>query len=135
MPANSALRRSVKRVLSPLAGRRTYRYLQAVSMARDIRSGAFTEPEVALVEPALRAGETAVDLGANFGMYLPEMANGVGPTGSVLAYEPIPFTVDTLRVIVRLLRLPGVTVVPKAAGERAGTLAFSVPLQSSGALS
>jgi FkbM family methyltransferase len=102
-------------------------------MSRDIRSGALTEPELDLVSPSLRQDETAVDLGANFGMYCARLSKVVGRGGRVYAFEPVPFTVATLRRVVRLLGLSNVTIVDKGVGEHSGTVSFSVPEQASGA--
>ena len=102
-------------------------------MARDIRSGALSEPELDLVGPGVRAGETALDFGANYGLYAAALAKAVGRRGRVYAFEPIPFTASTLQVVLRLLRAGNVEVVPKAVGEKSGTLSFSLPIQESGA--
>lgn len=133
MPANSTARRLVKYAISPLIGTAAYRYVQAGVKARDIRSGEFSEPELDLVALGLLSGETAVDVGANFGMYLPAMAQAVGPAGSVRAFEPVPSTVQALRVVVRLLRLRNVVVHPAGCADIAGTISVSVPVQRSGA--
>lgn len=132
---NSSPRRAVKRLAAPLLGERAYSWLQALSIARDIRSGAFTEPEMALVAPAVRRGESVIDVGANLGMYLREMSRAVGPQGVVYAFEPIPFTCMTLRKIVGLGRLHNVRISATGCADRAGTATFQVPLQAAGALS
>ena len=102
-------------------------------MSIDIRSGALAEPELDLVSPALRPGETALDLGANFGMYCAHLSKAVGPAGRIYAFEPVPFTVSALSRVARLLRLGNVTIVDKGVGERSGMVSFSVPEQLSGA--
>lgn len=135
MPADSRARRLVKRVLAPVVDERAYRYVQAAAMARDIRSGRLSEPELDVVPHAVRAGEVAIDVGANFGMWVPALSRAVGDSGRVYAFEPIPFTVSTLRLVARLLRVRNVEIVPKACGESAGTTTFAVPLQGSGAVS
>src|SRR5919112_1934529 len=78
MGANSAARRLVKKALYPVLNEHTYRYLQAASKAWDIRSGKWTEPEVDLLPLAVRAGDTALDIGANFGLYCHHLARVVG---------------------------------------------------------
>jgi FkbM family methyltransferase len=45
----------------------------------------------------LRAGDTAIDVGANFGMHTLLFAGLVGPTGRVLAFEPTPVAASALR--------------------------------------
>ena len=135
MPANSLPRRVAKRALAPVLNERTYRYAQALAMARYLRSGSLSEPEIELIPYAVREGESALDVGANYGMWTYPLSRAVGPNGRVYAFEPVPFTVDTLRLVVRLLRLRNVEIVPKACGEREGSIEFAVPVQDSGAIS
>jgi FkbM family methyltransferase len=52
----------------------------------------------ALAEP----DTTAIDVGANVGLLTIELADAVGPGGSVWAFEPLPATVQRLRENVRL---------------------------------
>ena len=68
MPANSALRRVTKKVLHSFLGDSSYKYFQAISKAKDIRNGSWSEPELELIQFAIKPGETALDLGANFGL-------------------------------------------------------------------
>src|SRR5258707_9420693 len=46
------------------------------------------EKEIAFVARWLRPGMTAIDIGANLGVYSLPMARLVGPEGQVFAYEP-----------------------------------------------
>jgi FkbM family methyltransferase len=135
MAANSTLRRTVKHVLAPLVSEHVYQYFQGVAKAWDIRRGRFTEAEIALIPVAVRPGDTVVDVGANFGLYCHALSHAVGRTGRVFAFEPVPFTCRTLRLVVRILRLGNVEVVEKGLSDRAGTVSFTVPLQESGAAS
>jgi FkbM family methyltransferase len=135
MGANSLPRRLVKFALRPLLTDTTYQYVQMAAKAWDIRSEAWTEPELDLVPLCVRPGEAAIDIGANFGMYSYHLSRAVGPTGRVFAFEPIPFTHQTLRKVVRLLGLQNVTVVPKGCSDKDGQISFEVPLAESGALS
>lgn len=135
MPADSSVRRLVKRLARPLFNDSTYSWIQAVAAARDIRSGALSEPEIDLVAAGVREGEHVVDVGANLGMYLPALSRAVGPAGVVFAFEPVPFTASTLTKVVRLLRLRNTRVLRKGCSDRGGSVVFEVPVQSSGALS
>lgn len=136
MAANSLPRRMVKRLLAPVLGEGTYSVLQAVAMGWDIRSGNWSEPELELLPMGLRAGETAVDIGANFGLYAYHMSRAVGPTGKVYSFEPIPFTARTFRLIQHGLRFGGnVELVNKGCGEKAGRVSFTVPVLDTGAIS
>lgn len=53
----------------------------------------------------LREGDVAVDVGANIGYYTLVSAKRVGPSGSVIACEPLPASISALE---RNLRLNGV---------------------------
>lgn len=46
------------------------------------------EDEVEFVRRYLQPGESAVDVGANFGIYITAMAERVGPAGTIFAFEP-----------------------------------------------
>jgi FkbM family methyltransferase len=135
MGANSAARRVVKKLLYPVLNEHTYQYLQAASKAWDIRSGSWSEPELDLIRYAVEPGDTALDVGANFGVYSYHLSRRLGRAGRVYAFEPVPFTHQTLARVARLLRMRNVVVVPKGCSDRAGEITFSVPVQDSGALS
>lgn len=134
MGANSAARRLLKKLLYPVLNEHTYQYLQAASKAWDIRSGKWTEPEVELLGAAVAPGETAFDIGANYGLYCYHLSRCVGRRGRVYAFEPVPFTYGTLSVVARLLRFRNVELIQKGCSDRAGRITFTVPVQASGAM-
>jgi len=73
------------------------------------------EPEVENVLRAfLRPGDTFVDIGANIGIFSLLAAQIVGPTGRVIAFEPVPITLEKLRANILLNDLQNITVVPIA---------------------
>jgi FkbM family methyltransferase len=87
--------------------------------------GEFSEGEVALFAQILRPGMLAVDVGANIGAHTLPMAQLVGPTGRVVAYEPQRVVFQNLCANVALsgmenviahwaaaTRLPGAVRVP-----------------------
>lgn len=132
MGANSAARRLVKTALYPVLNEHTYLYIQALAKAWDIRSGKWSEPELDLLPMAVRAGETALDVGANFGLYSHRLSRLGGVR--VYAFEPVPYTFRTLRLVARLLRFRNVELVEKGCSDRAGRITFTVPVQASGAV-
>jgi FkbM family methyltransferase len=131
---NTWLRRIAKRLLAPVRKTPIYSQIQAWSMARDITSGRFTEPEIKLLTDAVKPGDTALDIGANFGLYSYHLSRLTGPEGKVIAFEPIPFTSATLKRVIRKLNLRNVEIHAVGVGEIQGTLTFNVPLQQSGQL-
>jgi FkbM family methyltransferase len=62
----------------------------------------------------------ALDLGANLGYYSRLLAELVGPTGSVYAFEPDPENIEVLRHNLRAAAYRHVRVVPYAATDRRG---------------
>ncbi len=134
MPADSSTRHGVKRLLRRFVDERAYSTLHAMSVARDIRAARYAEPELDLVPAAVSRGDTAIDVGANLGMYVRALSRAAGLSGHVYAFEPIPYTAMTLRRVVGLLRLQNVEVIGKACGTAGGTARFRVPVQPSGAL-
>jgi FkbM family methyltransferase len=54
------------------------------------------EDEIRFLRRALRAGQHALDIGANYGVYTLSIARTVGPSGSVLAFEPASATARML---------------------------------------
>lgn len=135
MGADSLARRAMKRVLYPLMSDGLYQYIQCAAKAWDIRSGEWREPEMELIPYAVSAGETALDIGANFGVYAYHLSRTVGRSGKVYAFEPVPFTYQTLRKVAALLRLTNVEIVAKGCSDQDGDIEFQVPVAESGALS
>jgi FkbM family methyltransferase len=136
MGANSLPRRLVKRLLAPVLNEATYSVLQAVAMGWDIKSGGWYEPELELLTLGLREGETAIDVGANYGLYAYHMSRAVGPRGKVYCFEPVPFTARTFRLIQRALRFRhNVELVNAGCAEKSGRVTFTVPVNDTGAIS
>ncbi|MBI3321242.1 MAG: FkbM family methyltransferase [Candidatus Omnitrophica bacterium] len=135
MPADSAARKLLKQAMYPLLNERTYRVIQGLAKAWDIRRGTWTEPEVDVVRLAVREGETTIDIGANFGLYCYHLSRAVGRSGRVYAFEPVPFTYATCRLVGRLLGIQNVELFGKGCGNRNGRVAFTLPVQRSGAIS
>jgi len=135
MPADSSFRRRLKKILFPILNQRSYQLFQCAAKAWDIRTGAWTEPELDLIRPGVSAGDTALDIGANYGLYAYHLSRAVGPTGRVYAFEPVPFTSGTFRWVGRLLRFKNVQLVPKGCSNRSGRIAFTLPIQSVGPMS
>jgi FkbM family methyltransferase len=124
----------LKKVLAPVLNERTYRIFQGLAMAYDIRSGTWAEPELDLIKYAVREGETAIDIGANYGLYAFHLSRAVGRRGKVYAFEPVPFTVGVFKLIARLLQFRNVELVEKGCSAENGQVSFTVPVQDNGAI-
>ena len=85
------------------------------------------EPDVAVVRALVERGSTAVDLGANIGVYTKVLSDLVGPTGSVISVEPVPQTFGVLAQLIRSLRMNNVSCVNVAISDSAGEVVMELP--------
>lgn len=93
----------------------------------------FTEPELGpILRAALGPGQTFIDVGANVGTYSLMAASLVGPTGRVLAFEPVPATRARLERNVALNDVPRLEIIAKALGAEPGTTVLHVASGASG---
>jgi FkbM family methyltransferase len=126
--ADSITRRFAKRLLNPLLSEDMYSYVQCIVMAWDIRVGNWQEPELEVARYAVRPGDTVLDIGANYGLYTYNLALAVGPTGTVWAFEPVPFTFKTLNRVASLLRIRNAKLVDRGCSDERGKVSFQIPL-------
>jgi FkbM family methyltransferase len=80
----------------------------------------------------LRAGDTFLDIGANYGSVGLLAARRVGPRGHVHCFEPQPRLADCIRASVSLNGLTNVAVHELALSDRNGTFPLTVPQGHSG---
>jgi FkbM family methyltransferase len=74
----------------------------------------------------LREGNVFLDIGANCGAYALFAARQVGPSGRVIAIEPMPEMLRRLRYNIAVNGFPNIEVVPTAVGPEAGTATLFV---------
>jgi len=91
------------------------------------RRFATNEKEYALLPKFLQPGDWALDIGANVGHYTLRMSELVGPTGRVIAFEPVPNTFALLAANVRLVAHPNVSLLNVAASDRTRTVSIEIP--------
>jgi FkbM family methyltransferase len=65
-------------------------------------------------------GDTVYDIGANIGYVSLSLSKQVGPTGRVIAFEPVPRNADLLRANIQDNRIQNVSVFCVAASNRRG---------------
>ena len=94
-----------------------------------IRLGTFipNEPEIAAIPSLVRLGDWAIDVGANVGYYTCQLARCVGPTGRVLAFEPVEQTFELLSTNVRAFGAKNVTLFNVAASSSAAVVGMDIP--------
>jgi FkbM family methyltransferase len=81
---------------------------------------------VQYLKGALRSGMVCVDAGANVGYFTVLMSRQIGPSGSVIAFEPTPRTFGVLEQNAKLNHLTNVTLEQCALSSHEGTLTFHV---------
>jgi protein O-GlcNAc transferase len=84
------------------------------------------EKEIAFLRKLLRPGMSAIDVGANYGLYALSMAQLVGPAGTVWAFEPASVTAACLRRSIERNRLSNVHLLEAALSDREGQAALRV---------
>lgn len=86
------------------------------------------EPHVAaLIKSELKPGDVFYDIGANAGYFTLVAARAVGPTGKVIAFDPNPKNVLTVREQISLNGLESIcTVEPLAVSDECGSFHFVV---------
>lgn len=89
-------------------------------------TGRYEESTVALMSRLLGPGDSVVDVGANVGYLTLLAARLVGPTGSVIAFEPLPQARAWLERNVALNRFAHVTVRGEAVADRSATVSLVV---------
>lgn len=101
---------------------------------REIRRGRFytDEKEYALLHTLLGQGDWALDIGANVGHYTMRMAELVGPSGRVIALEPVPDTFALLAANARLFAHANVSLLNVAVSDRIGVASMQIPRFASG---
>jgi FkbM family methyltransferase len=72
----------------------------------------------------LRRGRVVFDIGAHVGFYTLLAAECVGPSGRVIAFEPVPANLGYLRRHVALNRMKNVSVIASAVSDREGKAWF-----------
>jgi FkbM family methyltransferase len=84
------------------------------------------EDEIKFVRRLLRPGQKVIDIGANYGVYALSMAQTVGPTGCVWAFEPASSTATLLAEGIAVNGFPQVVLEQSALSSTCGTAQLSL---------
>lgn len=87
------------------------------------------ETELRGVAAFVRPGAVCLDVGAKHGIYALVMAVAAGPSGRVVAFEPLPAPRRVLRTLRRVLGAGTVSVVAAGVADAAGEGRLSVPVR------
>lgn len=82
--------------------------------------GTYERPIADWLQAHLSEGQVFYDIGANVGYYTILASRAVGPSGRVIAFEPLPRNLRFLEQHVSLNQLRNVQIVPCAVVERGG---------------
>lgn len=83
--------------------------------------GAWEPDEAWLIDRLLRPGDIFVDVGANEGFHTLVASRRVGPTGRVVAFEPVPPTIERLKRNLQLNHVQNVDLIAAACTEEGPT--------------
>ncbi|MGH7474752.1 MAG: FkbM family methyltransferase [Longimicrobiales bacterium] len=87
--------------------------------------GTYERAQTEAFERLVEHGQVVFDLGAHVGYYSILAARRVGPTGTVIAFEPDPRNVRSLRRHARLNRAQRLRIVEAAVGDHEGPAGFA----------
>jgi FkbM family methyltransferase len=105
----------------PGGGRVFLHYREDIGLVT-LLGGGFERAELAAAAEHARRGSTAIDVGANVGVFTVTLGVAVGASGRVLAYEPFPGNVRRLGENLRLNGLDNVEVHAKAVAAEPGEI-------------
>ncbi len=88
--------------------------------------------DIDIIDAMCRPGDCVLDIGANVGDWAMPFALRVGPTGCVLAFEPVPYLAETVAKTARVNRQDWVEVHQLALSDCDGSSEFSVESGNSG---
>jgi FkbM family methyltransferase len=89
-------------------------------------------PEYAMMKQTLAAGDTFIDVGANFGTFSLLASRLVGSSGQVFAVEPQPSLAEMIGQSLSMSGADNCVVVPVACGSKSGTMQLLIPHHDSG---
>ncbi|MFC6996774.1 FkbM family methyltransferase [Rufibacter roseus] len=92
--------------------------------------GADKYPELFFLRKIIRPGYTCLDIGANLGYYSTFLSKLAGPTGKVLAVEPVPLFGRIWAENVRASGINNLTLLPYALGGENTTIEMGTPLRN-----
>jgi FkbM family methyltransferase len=131
--SNSSIRKIIKPAIYKLLGTRAYKWFYFKAKSKDIQNGNFLEPETALLKEFIKQGDEVIDIGANYG-HLSILFARLSAPGTVYAFEPIPFTYQINKKILKKFKTDNVKLFNMGVGNEAEEKEFKVPLLDFGGL-
>ncbi|MBL0869952.1 MAG: FkbM family methyltransferase [Phycisphaerales bacterium] len=87
--------------------------------------GSFEFDKQVLFQQYVRPGASVLDIGANVGFYTLLSAKLTGPSGAVVAFEPLPRNLEYLRAHVKLNSINHARILDAAVSDKPGEATFS----------
>ncbi len=108
--------------------------LKRIHFRRQMRRGTFVtpEPEYAILPTLISVGDWVIDVGANVGHYTKRLSELVGPTGRVIAFEPVPETFALLAGNLQVFQNTNVTLINAAVSDNTNLVGMSIPAFDTG---
>jgi FkbM family methyltransferase len=110
----------------------TQEYTQKVMLQLFQEGTAYEKWTSCIALGALREGDIAIDVGAHVGYFSVLFRLGVGPSGAVYAFEPLPETYRRLLRNVMVNRFVNFLPLPLAVADRSGSAEFHISLRNEG---
>ena len=117
----------IRRFLYKLFGWRAYISIEAWRQRREFSQYAYRDAESAHLSLFVNKGDVCLDVGANLGTYAFYLANIVGETGQVFAFEPHPDTYAGLAANMTKAGLTNVQPYNVGMSDQEGTAELFVP--------
>src|SRR5262245_27458413 len=118
----------IKRVLTAVLPEGAMRIVRRFHYRHKLAHARIEEENDLVIAARLVApGDTAVDVGANYGLYTRFLCEAAGPSGRVYAIEPVPVTFEVLQSNISALRLRDVRLINRALSDHPGTVNMTVP--------
>lgn len=90
---------------------------------------------VSFVRDRLSTGDTAIDIGANRGLFSYWMSKSIGPAGRLVSFEPQPELQKTLAEVKSDFGLTNMEIVPSGLSDETGTFTLKRPMHNWGGAS
>jgi FkbM family methyltransferase len=105
----------------PGGGEIMLQYREVIGLST-LLNGGFEIVELQCLRTYAKPGTTVIDVGANVGIFTISLAEAVGSSGRVMAFEPLPANVKRLQANVDLNKLGNVNIYVLALGDSEGEI-------------
>lgn len=126
------MNKNIKSIIFNLFGQTIFAKIRTIYWAQKLKRNKFYENEINLLPLFIRPGDVCIDIGANFGQYTYPLSKLVGPTGKVFGFEPVKYTFEILKNIVRKLKLTNVEIQNVALSDKSGEAEIIIPVDDLG---